>query len=208
MSPVANGAAAITPLPYSPIVDDLTALATAPSNTDAKAIADGIALNLKKAPRSLNALQDAKIVDVVLIWAGSKSGYERESAPVLVERICRSLGTGVEGVFLPLIPALLGLAMDKGQPVRSAVTSAINAIIKVTPPEGTRVMLDTLCKVLDEAKGWRTKVSALKAIEGLVRPGAEEWVAFELGHAIPHVEHAMHDTKQEVSLASFSRTSS
>jgi elongation factor 3 len=61
------------------------------------------------------------------------------------------------------------------------------------------MILDTLCKTLEEAKGWRSKVAALKAIEALVKPGAEEWVAVELGHVIPFVEHAMHDTKAEVS---------
>jgi elongation factor 3 len=36
-------------------------------------------------------------------------------------------------------------------------------------------------------------------MEGLVKPGAEEYVANELGKVIPVVEHAMHDTKSEVS---------
>ncbi|RSH81523.1 hypothetical protein EHS25_006145 [Saitozyma podzolica] len=199
MSPVA--APTLTPLPESPFLAELTSLATAPSNVDAKSIADGIALSLKKSPRVLEAIQEARIIDVVLIWSGSKSGYERESAPVLVERICKSLGAGVESAFLPLLPALLSLAMDKGQPVRTAVTSAVNALIKAAPVEGSRMILDTLCKTLEEAKGWRSKVAALKAIEGLVKPGAEEWVAVELGHVIPFVEHAMHDTKAEVSAA-------
>ena len=35
--------------------------------------------------------------------------------------------------------------------------------------------------------------------ESLVKPGAEEWIAMELGHVIPFIEHAMHDTKAEVS---------
>ena len=199
MSPVA--APSLTPLPPSPLSDLLTSLATAPSNVEAKSTADHIALTLKKAPRTITAVQDAKIVDVVLVWASSASGYERESAPVLVERICRSLGTGVEGVFLPLAPVLLGLTMDKGQPVRSAVTSAMNALIKATPVEGSRVAFDALCRTLEDAKGWRTKVAALKAMENLVKPGAEEWVAAELGRVIPAVEHAMHDTKAEVATA-------
>lgn len=196
MSPVATPQ--ISKLPESPVLDELTSLASAGSNVEAKSIADSIALTLKKSPNTLHALQDAKIFDVVLLWASSKSGYERESAPVLVERTCRSLGTGVEGVFIPLIPMLLGLSMDKGQPVRSAVTSAINALVKICPPEGSRLMLDALARTLEDAKGWRTKVAALKAMEALVKPGAEEYVANELGHVIPFVERAMHDTKAEV----------
>ncbi|ORY21910.1 putative mRNA export factor elf1 [Naematelia encephala] len=200
MSPVA-APTALTPLPASPLLAELTALAAAPSNVEAKSIADSIALALKKAPRTLDALQEARIVDVVLAWSSSKSAYERESAPVLVDRICRSLGTGVEGVFLPLVPALLNLSMDKGQPVRSAVNSAMTALIKICPPEGSRMVLDVLSKTLDDVKGWRSKIATLKAMEGLVKSGAEEWVANELGTVIPVVEHAMHDTKSEVSTA-------
>ncbi|WVN88120.1 uncharacterized protein L203_103321 [Cryptococcus depauperatus CBS 7841] len=191
----------LSALPASSHLEEFTKLASAPSNVEAKSIADSIALSLKKAPRSLNAIQDAKIVDVVLVWASSKSGYEKESAAVLVERICRSFGTGVEGVFLPLIPALLNLAMDKGQPVRSAVNSAMTSLIKATAPEGARKVFEVLACVLDETKGWRTKIATLKAMEGLVKPGAEDYVANELGTVIPIVEHAMHDTKSEVSTA-------
>ncbi|WVQ82413.1 hypothetical protein IAT38_004541 [Cryptococcus sp. DSM 104549] len=201
MSPVASNATAPTLLPSSTHIVELTALAQAQSNVEAKAAADVIALSLKKAPHTLNAVQDARIVDVVLAWSSSKSGYERESAAVLVERIVRSLGTGVEGVFLPLIPALLNLAMDKGQPVRSAVNSAMTSLIKATAPEGSRMVFDVLSRTLSETKGWRTKIAALKAMEGLVKAGAEEYVAAELGGVIPVVEMAMHDTKTEVSTA-------
>ena len=200
MSPVAAPVPA-TPIPEGPFTSELNQLATAASNAEAKSTADGIALALKKAPQTIAAIQDAKILDMVLQWCASKSGYERESAPVLVERLCRSLGTGIEAVFVPIIPALLGLAMDKGQPVRSAVNSAMTALIKASAPEGSRSLLEVLCKVLEEAKGWRTKVAALKAMEGCVKQGAEEWVAAELGKVIPFVEAAMHDTKQEVSAA-------
>lgn len=196
--PVATNSAP-TPLPESPISDVLATLASAGSNAEAKSIADSIALNLKKAPRTIEAIEEAKIVDVVLLWASSASGYEKESAAVLVERISRSLSTGIEGVFLPLIPALLNLSQDKGQPVRSAVNSAITALIKASAVEGSRMVFGVLCQVLEETKGWRTKVAALKAMEGLVKAGAEEWVANELGKVIPVVEHAMHDTKSEAS---------
>lgn len=199
MSPVAAPPPPTTILPPSSLSVELKSLAAAASNVEAKSVADSIALSLKKAPHTLEALQDAGIIDVVLAWCVSKSGYERESAPVLVERLCRSLGTGVEGVFLPLVPAFLNLAMDKGQPVRSAVNTAMGSLIKICPAEGSRMVLEVLCETLDDAKGWRTKIAALKAMEGLVKPGAEEWVAMELGRVIPIVEHAMHDTKSEVS---------
>lgn len=89
--------------------------------------------------------------------------------------------------------------MDKGTSVQKAVSSAITALVKICPPEGSRPVLDALCRALEDAKGWRSKSVALKAIEGLVKPGAEEYVANELGFVIPFVERAMHDTKAEVS---------
>jgi hypothetical protein len=68
MSPFA--APSLTPLPESPFLAELTSRATAPSNLDAKAIADSIALSLKTSPRVLEAMKKAKIIDV----SGSKSG--------------------------------------------------------------------------------------------------------------------------------------
>ncbi|RSH80900.1 uncharacterized protein EHS24_008328 [Apiotrichum porosum] len=188
-------------LPATPLAEDFAKLASAASNLDAKAAADAIALQLKKAPRTLDAIEEGRVIEVFNIWANSKSGFERESAPVLVERICRSLGSGVEGIFIPVIPALLNLAMDKGQPVRSAVNSAIKALIKICPPESTRPVIQALARALEDCKGWRSKVAACKALEELVKPGAEEWVAMELGETIPVIEKSMHDTKAEVSAA-------
>lgn len=188
-------------LPFSPMVDDFNKVATADSNVAAKAAADAIALQIKKAPRSLDALNASKLPEVVKIWAESKSGYERESAGVLVERVVKSLGSGVEGAFLPSIPVLLNLAMDKGAPVRSGVNSAIKSIVKAAPAEATRPMLQALVNGLEESKGWRSKVAACKAIEEMVKPGAEEHVGEMLGEVIPHIEMAMHDTKAEVSAA-------
>ena len=78
------------------------------------------------------------------------------------------------------------------------MNTAMNSLIKICPAEGSRKVLEVLCATLDDTKGWRTKVAALKAMEGLVKPGAEEWIAMELGRVIPVVEHAMHDTKSEV----------
>jgi hypothetical protein len=73
MSPFA--APSLTPLPESPFLAELTLLATASSTVDSKAIADSIALSLKRSPGVLEATQKAKIIDVVIKWSGSKSGY-------------------------------------------------------------------------------------------------------------------------------------
>ena len=72
MSPAAAPALS-TPIPEGPFTAELTSLATAASNAEAKSIADGIALSLKKSPNTIEAIQDGKIVDLVLAWAGSKS---------------------------------------------------------------------------------------------------------------------------------------
>ncbi|BEI91921.1 uncharacterized protein CcaverHIS019_0407410 [Cutaneotrichosporon cavernicola] len=194
-------AATPSALPFTPLVDDFQKIAMADSNVAAKAAADTLALQLKKAPRSLDMLEASKLPEVVKIWAESKSGYERESAGVLVERVIKALGSGSEGAFLPLIPTLLNLAMDKGAPVRSGVNSAIKAMVKAAPAEATRPVMQALARGLEETKGWRSKVAACKAIEEMVKPGAEEHVGEMLGEVIPVIEKSMHDTKAEVSAA-------
>lgn len=88
--------------------------------------------------------------------------------------------------------------MDKGDVVRAAATAAVKSILKLFPPESTHVVFDTLETILDTGK-WRTKVGVLDAFKVFVSP-ARDAVAAELGDILPKVEHAMHDTKQEVSL--------
>jgi elongation factor 3 len=97
-----------------------------------------------------------------------------------------------------LVPSLLGVLVDKTQSIRSAAQSGASAIVKQSTPEGVRQILDMLKDVLTDSKQWRAKVGALKAMEATVKPGSEEWVAEQLGHIIPVVEGAMHDTKSEV----------
>lgn len=88
--------------------------------------------------------------------------------------------------------------MDKGDVVRAAATAAVKSILKLFPPESTHVVFDTLETILEAGK-WRTKVGVLDAFKVFVSP-ARDAVAAELGDILPKVEHAMHDTKQEVSL--------
>lgn len=200
MSPVSTATDATT-LPFSPYVDQLSALAKAQSTIEAKSLADAFVQSVKKMSRESVAetLIDARVADIIEWWAASKLPAERESAGILVERLVKGLGEGVEGLFLHAIPVLLNVLMDKVQSIRQAAQSGVNAIVKVSAPEGVRQIIDPLKAILDDTKGWRTKVGALKAMEALVKPGAEEWVAEELGHVIPSVERAMHDTKSEVS---------
>lgn len=87
--------------------------------------------------------------------------------------------------------------MDKGEVVRQAASAATKAILKLFPPEATRIVYRTLEDILDNGK-WRTKVGALDAIRNFVS-GAQDAVANELINTLPKVVAAMHDTKAEVS---------
>jgi elongation factor 3 len=91
---------------------------------------------------------------------------------------------------------LYELYMDKGDVVRIAATSATKAIIKLFPPESTRLIFRNLEEILDKAK-WKGKVGILDALKSFV-PTAKAQVADQLGETLPKVEAAMHDTKSEV----------
>lgn len=86
--------------------------------------------------------------------------------------------------------------MDKGDVVRTAATSSTKAIIKLFPPESTRLIFRNLEENLDKAK-WKGKVGILDAFKTFV-PTAKTQVADQLGETLPKVEAAMHDTKSEV----------
>lgn len=200
MSPAATKAP-LSALPFSAFVDQFSALALATSTLSAKSLADSLIQSFKSSPSQTPAecFVSSNIPKVVKTWSESKNPAERESAGILVERLAKGLGQGSEGLLLPCVPDLLNVLMDKTQSIRTSAQAGVNAVVKVTAPEGTRQVMDVLKRVLDESKGWRTKVGALKAMENLVKTGSEEWVAEELGGVIPVVETAMHDTKGEVS---------
>ena len=107
------------------------------------------------------------------------------------------LGAPSAPLLLPSLPILFELYMDKGDVVRAAATSACKAILKLFPPESTRIVFRTLEDILDKGK-WRTKVGALDAMKSFVT-NARDAVAAQLGVTLPRVEAAMHDTKAEVS---------
>lgn len=126
-----------------------------------------------------------------------KSGYERESAAIAFQSFANILGTPVASILLDSLPVLFELYMDKGEVVRTAAATAVKAILKLFPPESTRVVFRTLETILENGK-WRTKVGVLDAFRTFVTP-ARDAVAAELGTTLPKIEAAMHDTKQEVS---------
>jgi len=86
--------------------------------------------------------------------------------------------------------------MDKGDVVRAAATSAAKAIIKLFPPESTRLIFRNLEETLEKAK-WKGKIGILDALKSFVTT-AKTQVADQLGETLPKVEAAMHDTKSEV----------
>ncbi|KAH0588889.1 hypothetical protein H2248_004678 [Termitomyces sp. 'cryptogamus'] len=174
------------------------ALRSAPTAPDAKAAADRLAREVAKA--GPQCLEDNDILKTLHTFAtNKKSGYERESAAIAFTSLANILGTPIAPLLLPSLPIIFDLYMDKGEVVRNAAAAAVKVILKLFPPESTRIVFDTLVSVLEAGK-WRTKVAVLDAFKTFVAP-ARDAVAAELGTLLIKVENAMHDTKQEVSAA-------
>jgi elongation factor 3 len=141
--------------------------------------------------------RDGKVIASMHTFATNKtSGYERESAAIAFQSFAAVLGAPAAPVLLPSLPTLFDLYMDKGEVVRQAAAAAAKAILKLFPPESTRLVFETLKGVIENGK-WRTKAGALDAMRTFVN-GAEEAVATELATILPVVTAAMHDTKNEV----------
>lgn len=78
-----------------------------------------------------------------------------------------------------------------------AAAAAAKAVLKLCPPESTKIAFRSLEDILEKGK-WQTKVGVLDALKSFVGHAADA-VAGELGIVLPKVEAAMHDTKKEVS---------
>ncbi|KAG5339407.1 hypothetical protein C0989_004390 [Termitomyces sp. Mn162] len=177
---------------YALFFDALRSAPTAP------AAADRLAREVAKA--GPQCLEDNDILKTLHTFAtNKKSGYERESAAIAFTSLANILGTPIAPLLLPSLPIIFDLYMDKGEVVRNAAAAAVKVILKLFPPESTRIVFDTLVSVLEAGK-WRTKVAVLDAFKTFVAP-ARDAVAAELGTLLIKVENAMHDTKQEVSAA-------
>ncbi|TFY60543.1 hypothetical protein EVG20_g7379 [Dentipellis fragilis] len=180
---------------FSPLLESLR---TAPTAPDAKAAADKIAREVSG--HGLHSLSDGGVLTALHKFAANKkSGYERESAPIAFQSLASVLGPASGPLLLPSLSVLYDLYMDKGDVVRQAASSATKAILKLFPPEATRVVFRTLEDILENGK-WRSKVGVLDAMKGFVSTSGS-FVANELGAILPKVEAAMHDTKAEVSSA-------
>ncbi|KAL0068769.1 [NU+] prion formation protein 1 [Marasmius tenuissimus] len=180
---------------FAPLFEELRAAPTAP---DAKGAADKIARQVSK--NGLQSLEDGNVIQSLHLFAtNKKSGYERESAAIAFQSFANILGPPAAPLLLPSLPTLFDLYMDKGDVVRIAATAAVKAIIKLFPPEATRVVFDSLTSVVEDGK-WKSKVGALDSMRTFAA-SAKEQVAAELGQILPKVENAMHDTKSEVSSA-------
>lgn len=176
----------------------LEELKSAPTGPDAKAAADKLAREVSKV--GLQSLEEEGVFKALYAFANNKkSGYERESAAIGINSLAAILGPPAGPALLPALPVLYELYMDKGDVVRVAATSAAKAIVKLFPPESTRLIFRNLEEILDKAK-WKGKVGILDAIKSFA-PTAKTQVADQLGETLPKVEGAMHDTKSEVSSA-------
>lgn len=125
-----------------------------------------------------------------------KSGFERESAAIAFHSFAVILGPPIAPLMLSSLPILFELYMDKGEVVRTAASASVKAILKLFPPESTRIVFRKLESILENGK-WRTKIGVLESFKPFVT-SARDAVARELGQTLPKVEAAMHDTKQEV----------
>jgi elongation factor 3 len=142
-------------------------------------------------------ISDSNVLSTLQSFAeNKKSGYERESAALGFHSLATALGPPVAPLLLPYLTILYDLFMDKGDVVRNAASAAVKAILKLFPPEATGVVFRQLETILDNGK-WRSKVGVLDGFKSFVS-SARDGVAAQLGTTLPHVEHAMHDTKQEV----------
>jgi hypothetical protein len=147
--------------------------------------------------KNLDVYSDHDVLKTLHSFAtNKKSGYERESAAIAFQSLATVLGPAVAPILLPTLPILFELYMDKGDVVRAAAASAVKSILKLLPPESTRILFRCLESILDNGK-WRTKIGALDAFRMFVS-SARDPVAAELGEVLPRAEAAMHDTKQEV----------
>ncbi|KAJ7188054.1 P-loop containing nucleoside triphosphate hydrolase protein [Mycena filopes] len=191
MSPVAMP----EPTHFSPFIDALRAAPTAP---EAKGAADRIAREVAKT--GLQSLEDQGLLKTLHTFAtNKKSGYERESAAIAFQSLANILGAPAAPLLLPSLSVLFELYMDKGDVVRIAAGAAVKAILKLFPPEATRVVFRELETIMANGK-WRTKVGVLDAFRAFVAP-AKDAVGAELVMVLPKIEAAMHDTKQEVATA-------
>lgn len=98
------------------------------------------------------------------------NGLEREAA------LLGFAGLTLKPFTLPFliehIPAILDHLADKGPPVKEAAQLALDRIIKNTPAQAFRKILNGLIKGAN-AKKWQSKVGALKALEDIcdIAPG-------------------------------------
>lgn len=180
---------------FIPLFESLRSAPTAP---DAKAAADKLAQEISK--QGFSSFHHGNVIETMHKFATNKtSGYERESAAMAFQSFAAVLGPPVAPVLLSSLPTLFDLYMDKGEVVRQAAAGATKAILKLFPPESTRLVFKTLEGVIENGK-WRAKAGALDAMRTFVS-GAEGAVATELAAILPPVTAAMHDTKNEVTSA-------
>jgi len=141
---------------------------------------------------------DHDILSTLQAYAtNKKSGFERESAAIAFQSLATVLGPSSAPFLLNSLPTLYDLYMDKGDVVQAAAAAAVKTILKLFPPESTRIVFRKLETILDAGK-WKTKVGVLESMKLFVTP-ARDAVAQELGTTLPKVEKAMHDTKSEAS---------
>ncbi|KAN0062018.1 [NU+] prion formation protein 1 [Thecaphora frezii] len=184
--------------------DLVKALLAAPSADECHRAAEQICDHVNAA--GLRSLDTDKIIDsLVKASKNKKSGYEREAAAIGLDAIFVKVGgknapspLGAEPWLISTLPAILDLYADKGDVVREAAESAAASLFSLFPPEAAPEFLEALYSVLDSGSAkWQAKIGALKLL-GRLSSSASEQVGDQLVELIPHLTHAMHETKAEV----------
>ncbi|KAK0569483.1 [NU+] prion formation protein 1 [Tilletia horrida] len=184
----------------------LSALYKAPSAEECSRAAEDLTNYINTA--GLRSVHTEGILDsLIKASKNKKSGYEREAAAVGLGAIFTKVGgknapspLGAEPWLLPTaLPALLDLTSDKGDVVKEAAQSAINAGAALTPPEAVSELYSILYSILESsASKWQAKVAVLKLISRTAERASEQ-VGEQLVELIPYLTNAMHDTKAEIS---------
>ncbi|TIA92083.1 hypothetical protein E3P81_01676 [Wallemia ichthyophaga] len=180
------------------------ALLKAESTEDSKHHAEILAATLDKA--GVRYLSD--VVQKLLKSAtNKKSGDERQSACIAFLSLFKraKVHGGLEVFYIGTLPTLLDLVADKGEAVKDAAQSAIDALISLVNPYSITSLLENIWSLTSSSSAkWKSKSMALQIITKLVKSGGPLWrgrFAEHLGEIVPHLEAAMHDTKSEVSSA-------
>ncbi|KAG9019271.1 hypothetical protein FRB90_004540 [Tulasnella sp. 427] len=184
----------------NPLTSLVKKLATSPNAFNAKLAADNLARAIPK--QGLASLVDATVLKNLSTYATSSKAGERMAAAVGYTSLVTVLGPSVLPAVLPSLSTLLDMQGDGDNTVANSAKKAVESIVSLVPVEAIPQLAVLLVTELKAIGKWQAKVGCLKELARLVDLRGQESkdeVASILATLLPDVEHAMHDTKKEVS---------